>query len=430
MGFLNPAWFENFSTEDSRYNAYVKFLIGYFLAIIAASFISEVVSETLGTLFLIALDIFVLYAAVILWHKSGMFKLLFKLVTGLFLSLVIGSFIIALTGGVGIIFMMLAAIFINRRRLNFVKKYQRYIWIPVTVLVLSVVIAVITFLLFTPYVSTRNDFFIALLLANSTIGLTSQIIGIIATVMFAKREQKRGMPFLSFFKLTFTVPLTFLFYITAVFTMAIHFFDFGDGTDATDGAGLMTDPMSDPTLLAPEGFHGEGLTATVDNNSTFENYSSSSPNFVDINNQNVSNNSDDTQFSQNENFTTHQQVDSQNNPAMQEAQRLADNVHNRSEQNSGNNFRITDSQGVRTAVEVQNGQILDERGIHVGRVTTNPLGDTEIQNMSGRPIVRSDGENIFDENQMPIDENIRIENGIIYDRDTGRIIGHIERSNH
>lgn len=248
-------------------------------------------------------------------------------------------------------------------------------------------------------------------------------------VIFARHEQKSRMPFLSFYKLMFTVPLTFLFYITAVFTMAIHFFDFGDGTDATDGAGLMTDPMSDPTLLAPEGFHGEDLTATVDNNSTFENYSSSSPNFVDIHNQNVSNNSDDTQFSQNENFTTHQQVDSQNNPAMQEAQRLADNVHNRSEQNSGNNFRITDSQGVRTAVEVQNGQILDERGIHVGRVTTNPLGDTEIQNMSGRPIVRSDGENIFDENQIPIDENVRVENGIIYDRDTGRIIGYVDRQN-
>lgn len=241
-----------FPTSDSQYNAYIKFMImptiisiftvNIYLLHEMTKIIPDsifVVSELLN----VVVSLFIIYVIGYIFVKAGIHKYVSKLVLGLFLSIIINIIIPVLP--------ILVSLYVNRKRKNYLKKHKRYIFYPIGVTFIATLITLFTYYLFyVNFVSIMiprtlesynslvfaSDNIIFAIIFHVTLMVTlAPLFMFFAMRRFMRKEQARGISFLTMNRLMFTVPTTAIFYCFSFLTI-FHFFDLSPNDVITDGA--------------------------------------------------------------------------------------------------------------------------------------------------------------------------------------------------
>lgn len=145
--------------------------------------------------------------------KSGVLSYLFKVLLGIFVSVFIGAYLGLKLSPIFFPITIAIALWANRKRWQFIRKYFRYVQIQVTVIVLSVFAELAGFIGLIAYGLLRMPS----LLTISFIGLLIGIFGpTLAIHSFFKQEERRGMPFMEAYRLLTVVPVTAIFFIVGI----------------------------------------------------------------------------------------------------------------------------------------------------------------------------------------------------------------------
>lgn len=260
-----------FPTSESQYDAYIKFML---IPIIASIFIANIhalhemtdiipdsiffISEVLN----VAIFIFVIYVMGYIFVKANIHKYIIKLVLGLVLSIFINIIIPIIP--------ILISLYINRKRKDYLKKYKRYIFYPLTVCFISGLLTLVAYCLFYfNFISSivprtlesyhnltfSSDSIIFMLIIHITlITALGSIFGFFAMRRFMRKEQAKGISFLKMSRLQFVVPATAIFYILSFLTI-FHFFDISPDDVIVDGATADIDPTTNANLTQNAAVH-------------------------------------------------------------------------------------------------------------------------------------------------------------------------------
>ena len=205
-----------FPTEESRYSAYIKFLYAT-IAILTISAVLGVFANSvmISALMQIGIVLLNIYVSLYIFWKSKVISFVIKLLAGLFISLLIMSILLVAVGPiVGLIAVVLSFI-ANRRRLNLLKKYKRFIFYSIIPSIVSGIMVALSeaFTFKLNHAMTVEQAWTYLIL-----DLICTIISVISPCLMMhyvlRREQKKyNTPFLTTVRLFTVVPVTLFFFI-------------------------------------------------------------------------------------------------------------------------------------------------------------------------------------------------------------------------
>ena len=222
IALIKASWDSNFSfsntykTEDERYNIflsyhyfYLKFLIiaslicGVFSGLLESEFLSKILLELPFIIFL-ACSIKLIYSIL---KESDILPILIKMFIGLMISCLVFIPLAVLVPPVAVI-LTLISIYINRKRIQFLKKHKRYIYLVLKCNLIPIILGMVVLSIFATAIFTGN---ILLILPAIILFILAIVTPFMVYIRFIKREHSvYNVPFLSMLKLFTTVNLTFL----------------------------------------------------------------------------------------------------------------------------------------------------------------------------------------------------------------------------
>ena len=243
-----------FPTSDSQYNAYIKFMImPTIISIFTVNIyflheMTKIIPDSIfvvSELFNVLVALFIIYVMGYIAAKAGIFKYIGKIFLGLFCTMLITSFIGNAGGGgdapVMLLFLIICfSIYTNYKRKIFLTKYLRYILYPLGV---GFVVGALTFVVYyfysvnliRSYHYWESPSIISLMFYTTLMVTLGPIVGFFAMRRFMRKEQAKGISFLTMNRLMFTVPATAIFYCFSFLTI-FRFFDISPNDVITDSS--------------------------------------------------------------------------------------------------------------------------------------------------------------------------------------------------
>ena len=285
---------KTFPTEDSRYDAILKLINGFILCqviCISAGIISVMsmssrspgasgigglmsIVGTISTIALVVLNIIFLYVYVYSLWKSGSLQYIFKICIGLLVSSIIGLIFFPLAP-----LLILLAIYVNRKRWEFITHYKRFALYFVVPLVLTFVGLIAGLVMMFLGMSAGHGSGASILGGGSGFIIILFVYFFIPSLTMRyvyKNEKAKGTPYLMTTKLMIVVPVTIIFLILAFSTLIPHHTFSGDSVfdinhdfishSGVDGTPMDTAGMhaSMDSTVAHTGMDTAGLHTSID----------------------------------------------------------------------------------------------------------------------------------------------------------------------
>lgn len=212
-----------FQTEESRYEAFMKMMYANVVIGILEMLFYDV--KVVSIIAMLASIVFLYVEIYILW-KSGLIKYLIRLFVGMYISIVIYSNFVGLKFDNGLVFALLLAIYINRKRWEFLKNRKRYLLYGLVLGVLMFGFIYAGSLLMLLRFSIKTFMIASIFL----------LLPVLATKFILKREMEKGIPFFEVVRLLNIVPITAGFCLFSLSTLIpAHFFNGNDITNIDSG---------------------------------------------------------------------------------------------------------------------------------------------------------------------------------------------------
>ena len=422
-----------FPTSDEQYSAFYKLFLMYCIIISLTSLLLLAPLDDNNPLYLILglssllISLVVIYVYIYLFFKVGIFKILLRILGGLLLSLCVMAFIGGSTAGIGALILVGLSIYTNRKRSDFVKKFERYIWKPIVLAMLAGGISCLIFY----FIFTLKRISDPLVFVSIFAPIFLVCNFALVYRFFWRQEQAKGISFMNFQRLMWLVPLTFFMLIFSFLTM-FHVFDVA-------GDGSLDNLLDDPNLVPDAGNLAAGVESidtpvssvpdNVDNNIPTATGITNEPPMLTVHNGAVYN-SEGVQVGV---IGVQQNYETNLNPSPTlDSEPTSKNVVE--------NIRITDADG-KSAITVKDNIIENSEGLQIGKM--NVQGNSIVaEDMSGMTVGSTDGQFVYDEVHKPtavVDHNADVttvhhsdgsitneHGGDIIDGKTGKVVGRIE----
>lgn len=246
-----------FPTNDQQYKAFYAYIvISLFGAFVSAYYEVYKGQEWFSNLF----DMCTFIVSIYLLYCAGVIRILVKSFIGFMVSL----FLIAIFPPI-IVVLIPISIYYNRKKFEYLKKYSYYIWkFPLYLIVVLVISFALGSIIF------KGDMIILATGAFTSVGT------VLAMWLFMYQEQKKNIPFLTFYRNMWMVPTVF-FLLLISFVVAHHSFDVVSDLESLD---TLDSGNLDDNLTSNNYEVQSGENKISDNlNSTQSNFSLSSTSF-------------------------------------------------------------------------------------------------------------------------------------------------------
>lgn len=215
---------KSFPTSDQQYKAFYAYIvISFFGALVSAYYGVYKGQEWFSNLF----DMCTFIVSIYLLYCAGVIGILVKSFIGFMVSL----FLIAIFPPI-IVVLIPISIYYNRKKFEYLKKYSYYIWkFPLYLIAVFAISFVFSSIIF------KGDMIILATGAFTSVGT------VLAMWLFMYQEQKKNIPFLTFYRNMWMVPTVF-FLLLLSFVTAHHSFDVVndlEGLEALDSSNLNDD---------------------------------------------------------------------------------------------------------------------------------------------------------------------------------------------